>query len=85
MLEERTEFINGFESWKETFFEIVSGINRLSHKSELITELTKDMGHTGLYDLAEELTDEFEEINSERFWDGEFIEEIEKFIEDKLL
>jgi hypothetical protein len=52
--------------------------------SELLEKTIKEKGHGGLYELAEDLTDEFETINKNREWDGEFFEEIETFLNEKL-
>ena len=42
-----------------------------------------EQGTGGMYELAEELTDEFEKLNADREWDGEFFDEIEEFITSK--
>ena len=80
-------FPNGFTSWQETHFEIVSAINTEYSKDEpsgLVAERHSEQGHGGLYELAEELTDEFELLNKGRVWDGEFFDEIEEFLSEKL-
>jgi hypothetical protein len=33
--------------------------------------------------LANDLTDEFELLNKDREWDGEFFDEIERFLDEK--
>lgn len=82
-------FPNGFESWQETHFEIVSYIYELRNnppiESNIIEEIQLNKGIGGFYELAEDLTDEFELINKDREWDGEFFDEIEDFLEKKLL
>jgi hypothetical protein len=81
-------FPNGFDSWIETHFEIVSYITTEISKdkfdSKLVETRHEEQGKCGMYGLAEELTDEFEELNKGREWDGEFFDEIEKFIKEKL-
>jgi hypothetical protein len=84
-------FPNGFASWQETHYEVVAAIivahamhtHEIDH-SELLEKTIKEKGHGGLYELAEDLTDEFETINKNREWDGEFFEEIETFLNEKL-
>lgn len=82
-------FPNGFESWQETHFEVVSYIEQLRSQaiieSNLINEIQETKGTGGFYELAEELTDEFEKLNEGREWDGEFFDEIEDFLGKKLL
>ena len=78
-------FPNGFLSWQETHFEIVSMISyqtRLpdNQQSDLIRDIYAAQGTGGMYELAEELTDEFETLNEGRLWDGEFFDEIEEFV-----
>lgn len=81
-------FPNGFESWQETHFEVVQAITIEHSKHEpqgVVNERHKAQGHGGLYELAEELTDEFEALNEGRVWDGEFFDEIDSFLRSKLL
>jgi hypothetical protein len=51
---------------------------------QLISELRMDGGRMALWDLANELTKEFENKNKGRKWDGEFYDEIDAFVESKL-
>jgi hypothetical protein len=81
------KFPNGFESWQETHYEVVQVITMEHVKDDpqgVVRERHHAQGHGGLYELAKELTDEFEEINKGRNWDGEFFEEIDKFLKNKL-
>lgn len=80
-------FPNGFRSWQETHFEVVQAIAIEWAKDKptgLVAQRQAEKGHCGLYELAEELTDEFELKNKDRFWDGEFFEEIADFTRKKL-
>lgn len=75
---------NGFESWHETHFEVVDFI--IKHRlieDTVIHEAQQEYGSCGLYELAEEWTNEFEEKNRGREWDGEFFDEIFKFLFEK--
>lgn len=83
------QFPNGFTSWQETHYEVVSAIERSwnamgESDSQVVSERQLAQGHGGLYELAEELTDEFEALNAGREWDGEFFDEIEVFLDRKL-
>lgn len=81
------EFINGFDSWQETHFEVVQAITIEHSKVEpqgLVAERHEAQGHGGLYELAVELTNEFERLNAGREWDGEYFDEISEFLNDKL-
>lgn len=81
-------FPNGFDSWQETHFEVVSEITKELRKdkftSKVIEERHEKQGTGGMYELAEELTDEFEKLYEGKFWDGEFFEAIEEFLKEKL-
>ncbi len=78
------KFPNGFTSWAETHFEIVTYISLCSDETGVIG-FTANMGGTGaLYELAEQWADEFEQLNKDRGdWDGEFMDEIESFCNSK--
>jgi hypothetical protein len=81
-------FKNDFESWCETNFEIVKAITEDLNKPEpFFTVLQKrlnEQGTGGLYELAQDLTDKFEEKFKDHIWDGEFFDEIENFIHEEL-
>lgn len=84
---ETKKFPNGFDSWKETYFEVVSVISiELINgpKSDLIKDQYEWSGIGAMYELAEKLTDEFENLNKGREWDGEFMDEIFDFMNTKL-
>jgi hypothetical protein len=73
-------------SWIETHHEIVSAIAISLHLDEpdtIFIKRSEEQGTGGLYELAKELTDEFELLNKDREWDGEFFDEIEEFIQSK--
>jgi hypothetical protein len=84
------EFPNGFASWQETHYEVVAAItNEIAYdhysefRDDLIRITLREKGHGGLYELANDLTDEFELLNKGREWDGEFFDEIERFLDEK--
>lgn len=85
--EEPAGLPNGFDCWVETYYEIVSAIEKEMQKDEPsgIARLRHDsQGHGGLYDLAKELTNKFEALNAGRVWDGDFPDAIEAFIQQNL-
>jgi hypothetical protein len=80
-------FPNGFINWQETHYEVVQAITMEHSKDNpqgVVRERHDAKGHGGLYELAEEITDEFEKLNEGREWDGEFFDEIDKFVQNKL-
>lgn len=82
------EFPNGFTSWHETHFEVVQFITgilsgRFEDNDNEVMKTQYAVGHGGLYELAESWTDEFETLNKDREWDGEFFDEIEAFCDKK--
>ncbi len=74
-------------SYLETHFELSAMLYRDISK-EVLPELLKqehtNHGYCVFYTLAEKWADEFEELNKDRQWDGEFYEEIEEFYNKKL-
>lgn len=83
---ETPKFVNGFESWQETHFEMVAAIILESSKDEpnpVINNIEEKFGRGGLYDLAFQYTNEFEEKNIGREWDGDFFDAIDDFIQEK--
>lgn len=87
------EFPNSFENWYESFFEVTTYIeerlrfydNNDGNEVEEIHRRVESEGRGGLYLLAKEWTDEFEELNKGREWDGEFFDEIDEFLIKKNL
>jgi hypothetical protein len=76
-----TYFPNGFSSWQETHYEVVSTMTFYLHNHP---EIVIDGGTGWLYELAEKWTDKFEELNKNREWNGEFFEEIDDFMSERL-
>jgi len=80
------KFPNGFSAWQETHFEIVQAITIEHMKDDpsgIVAERHAEQGYGGLYELAEELTDEFETRYANFEWDGNFFDVIEDFIKEK--
>lgn len=80
---------NGFTSWQETHFEIVQAITLEMNKDNpagIAAERQEQQGHGGLYELAEELTNKFEQKYKGTEWgiEIEFFDTIEEFIKTEL-
>jgi hypothetical protein len=82
------DFPNGTQSYLETFYEIVSRLERERRRKiitcPVVNHIQLRHGTTGFYSIAQSLTDEFERMNKGRHWDGEFFEEIESYLDKKL-
>lgn len=80
-------FANGFDSWMETFYEIVEYITierQKDNDTELFKDIQENEGSKGFLLLAEKWADEFEKLNKGRNWeDADFYDEIIKFCEKK--
>ena len=85
---ETKQFPNGFISWMETHYEIVAKLTLELVKDEIDSCLVRDrydsQGTGGMYELAEELTDEFETANQGRLWEGDYFDTLDTFINLKL-
>ena len=84
MKTQEKEFPNGFLSWMETHHEVVSFLTLNYERDQThngkVSRILEEQGTGGLYEFAEDLTDKFENENKDRFWDGDFFEEIESFL-----
>lgn len=73
-------FPNGFESWHESHFEFIEIIlSSLDSEGSHPNEVNSKKGIGGLYLLARNMTDQFEQLHAGRIWDGEFFDEVENF------
>ena len=78
------QFPNGFESWQETHSEVVQYLSTSLDYSGSMANLTREnFGHGGLYEIAEQITDEFEKLYEGMDWDGDFFDTIEEFLNKK--
>lgn len=80
--------VNGIESWIETHHEVVSRIaiylNRNHNLEGVIGRRYEEQGTGGMYELGQELTDKFEAEHEGALWDGNYFDEIEKFLDREL-
>ena len=82
------EFPNGFESYLETHYEVVSYLSMcLNNTPEgKVAKHYNQHGTGGMYDLAKELTDKFETKFKDVVWGEEFdyMDTIDEFLEKEL-
>lgn len=78
------KFPNGFTSWKETHFEIVRYLISTEDIEDTISSKRRfDQGIGGLYELAEELTDQFENSHIGVEWESDYFDCLDAFLESK--
>lgn len=79
------DFPNGWTSWQETHFEVVSHVASSSDREgTLAFQRSQQQGMGGLWELAQELTDEFENLHKGNEWEeGKWLETIWEFLEAK--
>jgi hypothetical protein len=80
---------NGFRSWAETHHEIVTIVTYqldeiYGQRPSLLDEIMSTEGTSGLYDLCIDLTTEFESINEGRVWDGDWLDAVIEFVQEKI-
>jgi hypothetical protein len=79
-------FVRNFQSWVQTHHEVVAFITlslNLAIDSEA-KEMHESQGTVGLYQLAENWTNEFEKLHVDTDWDQtDYWETIEAFCEQK--
>jgi hypothetical protein len=82
-------FPNGFDNWRETYYEIVTILEFcLDHPiscPKSILNICDSQGRGGLYDIAKEYTDEFEKLYKGKDWDVDFFDTIDEFMDKKLI
>jgi len=78
---------HGFRDWAETHHEIVCTIHALIDNDTMPSRLEKILdteGFGGLYDLGIDLTNDFENTYVGRVWDGDWVDTIIEFVNEKL-
>ncbi len=75
------KFPNGFDNWHETHYFICVHVDQTEELEGTIAYRRREQhGTGGLWELAEELTDEFEKLHEGRAWDGEWMDELEQWL-----
>ncbi|MEC3881980.1 hypothetical protein [Parapedobacter sp. 10938] len=73
---------NGFENWYETHFEICYYLSSTEDTpGSMANQVETGSGRGGLYELSKKLTDEFETKFKGKVWDGDYFDEIDKFLD----
>ncbi len=71
-------------SYLETHFEIVKHLTQTADFSGSLSNMRREsQGIGGLYELAEDLTNEFEKLHKDKFWDGDFFDIMDEFLKEK--
>ena len=85
------KFPNGFKSWRNTYYEMTQAItlklcDEDMEEDSALYERLEEEGTEGMYDNAEELTDEFEKEYKGAIWgaDFDYYETIENFLNTRL-
>lgn len=73
-------FVNGFDSWNATHFELVRCLDIAKPFSNSNIRFACQ-GREGLYELAREMTDKFEQEHKGVFWDGALPLAVERYCE----
>lgn len=74
-------------SYLETHFCVVDRISQELSRDRLRGKVLfryEVQGRGGVWELAQELTNKFEDLHKDTEWDGEFIDEIEKYLDKEL-
>lgn len=76
-----------FHSWAETHYMIVTELQSYIDADDMnLAKKQYDIhGTGGMFELAQSFTDEFEKINKDRDWDGQFYDEIASFVHNKVV
>lgn len=85
----KTEF--KLNATPDTYFEVVRFITAFTNRDEYnpkkrrnpIEIAHSEEGWAKLYDLAVKWSEEFDKLNKNREWNGEFIDEVEEFCKNK--
>lgn len=85
-------FPNGFDDWQETHYIIVEAIVRDEQREigpcKKITETLEEFGTGGLWILAKNLTDQFEQENEGKSWgqdeDTDYHDTLDAFLNKNL-
>ena len=67
----------------ETFYEIVAAFYS-NPASRVLQNIEENEGRGEMWEYATKLTKQFQELHKDKVWDGEFFDEINNFLIDKL-
>lgn len=81
---ENKEFVNGFDSWIETYSEMSRLVREsINNENTLIKPLYVKNGYGLIYELSKELTDKFEEAYNGKIWDGDWFDTVEEYFNNR--
>jgi hypothetical protein len=77
--------LDQFDDYLETYHEITAYITLALYEDQkcVVTQRYAEQGHGGMYELAEEWTNEFHSLYADREWDGEWLDTITEFFNSK--
>ena len=77
--------VNNAVEYLETYHEITAYITLALYEDQkcVVIQRYAEQGHGGMYELAEEWTNEFQSLYADREWDGEWIDTITDFFNSK--
>ena len=79
-----SKFVNGFDSWIETYSEVSRIIRELIEQEHpVILPQYEQTGYGLIYLLSEQITDEFETMYKDKFWDGDWFDTLEEHVYNK--
>jgi hypothetical protein len=76
--------IEGFECYLESHYEITAAIERAEDKALMEEDINLFDGMGSKWQAAQEFTTEFERTNQARQWDGEWHDELEQYMANKI-
>lgn len=84
----KKKFPNGVTNYLETFYTVVEKITLGLDRLKVVQDRQAAQGHGGLWELAEEVTDNFERKYKDHEWGvhsgGDWFDTLEAFIENEL-
>lgn len=79
-----SKFVNGFDSWIETYSEVSRIIRELiEQENPVIKPQYEQTGYGLIYLLSEQITDEFETMYKGKEWDGDWFDTLEEYVYGK--
>jgi hypothetical protein len=78
------KFVNGFDSWIETYSEVSRIIREvIEQENPIIQSQYEQTGYGLIYELSIKITDEFETMYKGKEWDGDWFDTLEEFVYGK--
>lgn len=72
------------QDWAETHFEISAWLAlQIENNTDLAVQVYGNHGRGGFYELAWELTQDFQDLHGDYEWDGDYFEALEDYLKQK--